>query len=511
MLSHYWAFLVYFSTLLSYSIEQSRLFETDLPNFLTSSQVFKVTSSGIITLPCEAANLSGYALVWKRGPAVLTAGNLKISPDPRLRLVDGHNLEIRDVNTQDAGDYTCQIATMKPREITHTLEVLVPPRIHYVTSNGRVEVKKGSSVRLECQASGNPVPAISWSRKNNLLPNGEQSSTKSILFLEHVDRHQAGIYQCTASNGVGEEAIQPIVLHVLYPPEILVERSIVHTGEGHEAQLVCIVHGENQPEVLWYRDTMQLDTTERRIMESRGSRHTLIIRKVHTSDFGNYTCVADNQLGKSRKSITLTGKPSPAKFQSESKGHWKDSYNISWTVESISPIEEYQLWFRKLSADNQQDQIRPLQHQSQQEQHLRKHKKDNYYMRPDGTGKYFGYPHRNSEWQDVILPAAYSSDNQIKHTMHYFIKYLEPLSHYEAKVQARNRFGWSSVSEPFIFETTDADMFLNEISQANRRNSDSDSKFGDFNLFFQSSSAKRNHISKYGLSMIMLLMLKSIF
>ena len=63
-------------------------------------------------------------MVWKRGPAVLTAGVLKISPDPRLRLVDGHNLEIREVNTQDAGDYTCQIATLKPREITHTLEVL---------------------------------------------------------------------------------------------------------------------------------------------------------------------------------------------------------------------------------------------------------------------------------------------------------------------------------------------------------------------------------------------------
>lgn len=52
---------------------------------------------------------------------------------------------------------------------------------------------------------------------------------------------------------------------------------------------------------------MQLDTTERRIMESRGSRHTLVIRKVHRSDFGNYTCVADNQLGKTRKSVQLTG------------------------------------------------------------------------------------------------------------------------------------------------------------------------------------------------------------
>ncbi|GJQ88788.1 hypothetical protein Trydic_g19870, partial [Trypoxylus dichotomus] len=32
------------------------------------------------------------------------------------------------------------------------------------------------------------------------------------------------------------------------PPEISVESPIVHSGEGFEAQLVCIVHGESQPE-----------------------------------------------------------------------------------------------------------------------------------------------------------------------------------------------------------------------------------------------------------------------
>lgn len=33
------------------------------------------------------------------------------------------------------------------------------------------------------------------------------------------------------------------------PPEIEVERSWVHSGEGYEAQLVCIVHAEPQAEV----------------------------------------------------------------------------------------------------------------------------------------------------------------------------------------------------------------------------------------------------------------------
>lgn len=63
-------------------------------------------------------------MAWKKGIAVLTAGHTKVSPDERIRLVDGNNLEIRDIQTNDAGNYVCQIATLKPREISHTVEIL---------------------------------------------------------------------------------------------------------------------------------------------------------------------------------------------------------------------------------------------------------------------------------------------------------------------------------------------------------------------------------------------------
>lgn len=70
-----------------------------------------------------------YILAWKKGIAVLTAGSTKVSPDERIRLVDGNNLEIRDIQTNDAGNYVCQIATLKPREISHTVEIL--GKLHY--------------------------------------------------------------------------------------------------------------------------------------------------------------------------------------------------------------------------------------------------------------------------------------------------------------------------------------------------------------------------------------------
>jgi hypothetical protein len=81
---------------------------------------------------------------------------------------------------------------------------------------------------------------------------------------------------------------------------------------------------------------MQLDTTERHIMENRGSRHTLIIRKVHPQDFGNYSCNAENMLGKSKKYLMLSGKPNTAVFRSAPVSQYKDRFVFIFNSRLIS-------------------------------------------------------------------------------------------------------------------------------------------------------------------------------
>ena len=47
---------------------------------------------------------------------------------------------------------------------------------------------------------------------------------------------------------------------------------------------------------------------EYRYTEHFGIRHTLVLRKVQREDFGNYSCRAENSLGRSRAFIELSGK-----------------------------------------------------------------------------------------------------------------------------------------------------------------------------------------------------------
>lgn len=167
-------------------------------------------------------------LAWKKDIAILTAGPVKVNMNPRYRLMPstatpgtsassshGYNLEIKDVRTSDAGDYVCQLGTIVPREIVHTLEVMVPPKIDYVSPPSRLDASKNSAIRLECRASGNPQPKIIWTRKNNVMPNGEVNVTGNVLEIMHATRHTAGHYRCTADNRVGQTDTREIFVNVL--------------------------------------------------------------------------------------------------------------------------------------------------------------------------------------------------------------------------------------------------------------------------------------------------------
>uniref|UniRef100_A0A182JWE7 Ig-like domain-containing protein n=1 Tax=Anopheles christyi TaxID=43041 RepID=A0A182JWE7_9DIPT len=466
---------------------------------MTLGQKYSIAIGSTVVLPCkinETENSSQYVLAWKRDIAVLTAGNVKVTVNPRIRLMPvqahtdphgslstGYNLEIRDVRNSDAGDYICQIGSMEPKEIVHTLEILVPPKIDYISPSNKIDIHKGAPIRLECRASGNPTPKVVWSRKNNVMPNGEANTTGNVLDILHANRHSSGHYKCTADNRVGQPDTREVFVNVLCrfiifidPPEIEVEQPTVHSGIGHEAQLVCIVHGEPTPSVVWYQDTTQLGITEQFSQQNRGNKYSLVIRNVTYSDIGNYTCQASNALGKDRGSLSLSGLPTLCYFDSPTLSSYRDQYNISWTVQSYSPIREYRLFFRLASKS-----MHLLHHENPLDNHI-------YSDRAATNSHLYNSPfsgsvsaHGGDQWENVVIPEMndYGAPNHfynmvpayatyqptIRHRMSFQLKNLKPASNYEARVQARNDHGWNKLSSIFHFSTRSEDMELEPSAQ----------------------------------------------
>ena len=52
---------------------------------------------------------------------------------------------------------------------------------------------------------------------------------------------------------------------------------------------------------------MLLAQNENRMMEKYGFKHSLVVHRAEKADFGNYSCSAENKLGKARAFIEVAG------------------------------------------------------------------------------------------------------------------------------------------------------------------------------------------------------------
>jgi len=430
---------------------------TKRPYFTSKPDSYREKVGESVVLICQVENLGSSTVIWKKHNRIISAGENVIRKDPRLQLDGGHNLRISQLKDSDAGEYVCQIETYgSPLDQRSTLEILVPPKVVPVPPDGQFVVRKGSTITLTCQVSGNPRPKITWQRSNNVLPSGDKVIEGDKLVIQDVTRHHSGIYLCTGDNKVGRPDTAQIDLKVLYPPEIEVTHTWVRQSEGIEAEVSCNVHAEPKPEVKWYKDTMLLDPTNTRLMETFGNRHVLTLKNVREVDFGNYSCMADNSLGRQWGAIEVSGRPHVARIVSPRLSYFKDQYNLTWTVDSFLPIEEYRILYR-VDTPNFGNGYHYTA------------ASDNMSSGRDGrTGSLEGTDERGpqpAEWTNII-PTIEDSDrsaasqiykNSFSYTGNFVFYGLIPSTDYEVIIQSRNKEGWSNASDIFRFSTRSRD------------------------------------------------------
>lgn len=130
---------------------------------------------------------------------------------------------------------------------------------------------------------------------------------REMLKFTASDRQLAGIYECKAVNGVGDVARAQIELNIIYPPELMTTRSWIHSAPGLRAQMECKVSSDPPATITWLKSEILVPLDNRVVYLVDGDKHTLLIRHVQRSDFGIYTCRANNDLGQGEVQIQLSG------------------------------------------------------------------------------------------------------------------------------------------------------------------------------------------------------------
>uniref|UniRef100_A0A5F8GW18 Neurotrimin n=1 Tax=Monodelphis domestica TaxID=13616 RepID=A0A5F8GW18_MONDO len=245
-------------------------------------------------------------VAWLNRSTILYAGNDKWCLDPRVVLLTNtktqYSIEIQNVDVYDEGPYTCSVQTDNhPKTSRVHLIVQVSPKIIEISSD--ISINEGSNISLTCIATGRPEPTVTW---RHISPTAVGfMSEDEYLEIQGITRAQSGDYECSASNDVAAPVVRRVKVTVNYPPYISEAKS-TGVAVGQKGTLQCEASAVPSAEFQWYKDDKRLVGGQKRVkVENRPFLSKLIFFNVSEHDYGNYTCVASNNLGHTNASITL--------------------------------------------------------------------------------------------------------------------------------------------------------------------------------------------------------------
>ena len=79
----------------------------------------------------------------------------------------------------------------------------------------------------------------------------------------------------------------------------------MQTGRGLIAELTCLIIGEPQPRVSWYKGNEALALDDRIKIENAGNRHILLVNRLRSDDANSYMCYTINELGQAQDVIDI--------------------------------------------------------------------------------------------------------------------------------------------------------------------------------------------------------------
>ncbi|XP_047019422.1 Down syndrome cell adhesion molecule-like protein Dscam2 isoform X10 [Helicoverpa zea] len=283
-------------------------FEPPLIRHSFGEQTFR--SGPSLRLKCVASGNPTPDIAWLLDGDKLTSGDrLQIG---QFVTADGNvesHLNISSVHTNDGGLYTC-IASSKVGSASHAARVNVYG-LPYVRTMKKRPVVAGDNLIVHCPVAGYPIDSIVWERDNRVLPINRKQKVfpNGTLVIENVERmSDEATYTCVAKNSQGYTAKGTLEVQVMVVPQVTpfdFGEEILNAGDT--VSLTCTVGKGDLPlKIHWQLNDQTLNSGNGILINRNGKRISILsIENVQHEHIGNYTCIAENEAGRSSHSAVL--------------------------------------------------------------------------------------------------------------------------------------------------------------------------------------------------------------
>ncbi|XP_064837991.1 neural cell adhesion molecule 1-like isoform X3 [Oncorhynchus masou masou] len=334
-----------------------------------------------ITLTCEASGDPTPTITWSFGRRFFTEGEQASWTRPEtFESLDGNvmvrtharvsSLTLKYVQFTDAGQYLCTARnSIGQDQQTMYLEVRYAPKIQ---GSVTVYTWERNAANISCEVLAHPGASVVWFRDGQQLPSANTTNVKiyntpAISYLEVTpdSQNDFGSYNCTATNLIGTESKEFLLIQADVPSAPAIERvepfsstAVVEFEEPDASGGVAI---------LKYRAEWRMkgqDWTSREYDAEDGlSMITIVGLKPET--FYEVKMSAINGKGEGESSTPLNFKTEPVREPSPPKLEGKlqtmgNALKVNWIKQDDggSPIKHYLIRYRAKHVSDWKPEIR---------------------------------------------------------------------------------------------------------------------------------------------------------
>uniref|UniRef100_A0A8C5I5M9 Protogenin n=1 Tax=Gouania willdenowi TaxID=441366 RepID=A0A8C5I5M9_GOUWI len=278
--------------------QKARLTIASISSFALQPTSIVVTEGSVARFSCKVSAHPPPIITWEFNRITLPLTT------ERITVLPSGVLQIYGVSRADAGNYRCIATNIASRrrssEATLTVTPAPSPRLpqrpRIIAAPQNISVSLHQTAILECMATGNPRPIISWSRADSksidvyntkVLGNGN-------LIISDIKPQHGGVYMCRATTpGTRNYTVASANVTVLASPSLVEWPESLTRPRAGTARFVCHAEGFPPPQITWLKNGEKVHSNGRIKMYSS----KLVINQIIPEDDAIYQCQAESELG----------------------------------------------------------------------------------------------------------------------------------------------------------------------------------------------------------------------